>query len=323
MPRQATPVPRHRAEPARRTPTRLPALAPAARRTLLPLRPLSARLLSRPAAIAVAPLAALALGAATAAPHLTTAAGDSPADQVPSQTALASSLGSAVDLPVEDRGLRVSRGAERDDLTFAAPQAAPLKVRDTKWVDEDVSVRTGPGTEHKRVGTLEMGDRVRLTGLRVGPWVQIDLDGRSRWVSRLFLSEEKPDPTELVAEDPTAVDPSGLQCSNGTSVSGSAYVVKVHQAVCALWPQITTYGTLRAGSTNHAGGRAVDIMISGSTAWDVAYWLQANAAELGVSEVIHAQRIWTRQRASEGWRYMEDRGSVTANHYDHVHVSTY
>jgi hypothetical protein len=27
-------------------------------------------------------------------------------------------------------------------------------------------------------------------------------------------------------------------------------------------------------------------------------------------------------RASEGWRYMEDRGSTTANHYDHVHVST-
>jgi hypothetical protein len=29
------------------------------------------------------------------------------------------------------------------------------------------------------------------------------------------------------------------------------------------------------------------------------------------------------QRSSEGWRWMEDRGSTTANHYDHVHVTVY
>ncbi|MDQ1640746.1 MAG: hypothetical protein QOJ90_97, partial [Actinomycetota bacterium] len=28
-------------------------------------------------------------------------------------------------------------------------------------------------------------------------------------------------------------------------------------------------------------------------------------------------------RSSEGWRPMADRGSTTANHYDHVHVSVY
>jgi hypothetical protein len=29
------------------------------------------------------------------------------------------------------------------------------------------------------------------------------------------------------------------------------------------------------------------------------------------------------ERSSEGWRYMSDRGSTTANHYDHVHVSVF
>ena len=29
------------------------------------------------------------------------------------------------------------------------------------------------------------------------------------------------------------------------------------------------------------------------------------------------------QRGGEGWRGMSDRGSATANHYDHVHVSTF
>jgi hypothetical protein len=29
------------------------------------------------------------------------------------------------------------------------------------------------------------------------------------------------------------------------------------------------------------------------------------------------------QRSAEGWRWMEDRGSTTANHYDHVHATVY
>ena len=57
--------------------------------------------------------------------------------------------------------------------------------------------------------------------------------------------------------------------------------------------------------------------------WEVARWLRANAGRLGVSEVIHAQKIWTVQRSSEGWRSMSDQGNATANHYDHVHVSVY
>jgi hypothetical protein len=38
---------------------------------------------------------------------------------------------------------------------------------------------------------------------------------------------------------------------------------------------------------------------------------------------MYSQRIWSVERSSEGWRYVEDRGSATANHYDHVHVTTY
>ena len=64
-------------------------------------------------------------------------------------------------------------------------------------------------------------------------------------------------------------------------------------------------------------------MCSGSLGDAIAAYVRAHAKELGVSEVIWAQRIWTVQRSSEGWRYMEDRGSTTANHYDHVHVTTY
>jgi hypothetical protein len=94
--------------------------------------------------------------------------------------------------------------------------------------------------------------------------------------------------------------------------------------LCARYPQISSFGGTRSGGGFHGSGQAVDAMISNSSVgWDAANWVRANAKRLGVSEVIYAQKIWTVQRGSEGWRGMSDRGSATANHYDHVHVSVY
>ncbi len=53
----------------------------------------------------------------------------------------------------------------------------------------------------------------------------------------------------------------------------------------------------------------------------VADYVRAHATELGVTYVIWRQHIWSVARSSEGWRLMEDRGSPTQNHFDHVHVS--
>ena len=92
--------------------------------------------------------------------------------------------------------------------------------------------------------------------------------------------------------------------------------------MCAQFPQVTAYGGLRSDG-EHGQGRALDIMISGATGDAIAEYARANASVLGVSEVLWAQRIWTVQRSSEGWRYFADRGSVTANHFDHVHVTVY
>jgi hypothetical protein len=64
-------------------------------------------------------------------------------------------------------------------------------------------------------------------------------------------------------------------------------------------------------------------MCSSSLGDDIAAFVRSNANALGVSEVIWEQQIWTVERSSEGWRPMEDRGSATANHMDHVHVTTY
>jgi hypothetical protein len=74
---------------------------------------------------------------------------------------------------------------------------------------------------------------------------------------------------------------------------------------------------------DHGAGKALDIMSTGSLRDAIADYVRAHAAEFDVNYVIRAQHIWSVQRSSEGWRLMEDRGSVTANHFDHVHVSLF
>ncbi|MFC7491233.1 MULTISPECIES: hypothetical protein [unclassified Knoellia] len=82
---------------------------------------------------------------------------------------------------------------------------------------------------------------------------------------------------------------------------------------------ITSIGGFRAGAGDHGSGRAVDVMVSGSTGDAVAQWAVNNMSRLDITYVIWKQRIWL--SGASGWRSMDDRGSVTANHYDHVHIS--
>ena len=76
------------------------------------------------------------------------------------------------------------------------------------------------------------------------------------------------------------------------------------------------------GSDHHTG-LAIDLMVPvGSAKGDqIAADAVKHATALGISYVIWEQRIWSVARAAEGWRAMEDRGSPTANHMDHPHLS--
>ncbi|MEO3874584.1 hypothetical protein ABGB18_37825 [Nonomuraea sp. B12E4] len=89
-------------------------------------------------------------------------------------------------------------------------------------------------------------------------------------------------------------------------------------------------GCFRAGASGeHPLGRACDFMMStgGTTPSGannalgdrLAEWALKNKGKLGVKYVIWKQRI----NLGSGWRAMENRGSITENHYDHVHISMF
>jgi hypothetical protein len=71
----------------------------------------------------------------------------------------------------------------------------------------------------------------------------------------------------------------------------------------------------------HPSGLALDYMVltDGSLGDAIVRYHIAHWDELGVEYVIWQQRILLSPDGA--WRPMEDRGSATANHYDHVHVN--
>lgn len=147
---------------------------------------------------------------------------------------------------------------------------------------------------------------------------------------------EPGDTIGAVAEAPAAGTadesaPAGDEIASRSATVATAVAGVGQCGVGDTWPnQVRSMITAQFGVTNiggyrpgdpgdHGTGLALDVMVPvGSSLGDsVAAWAIANNGSLNVSYVIWKQQI----NMGGGWSGMEDRGSITANHYDHVHIS--
>jgi hypothetical protein len=113
--------------------------------------------------------------------------------------------------------------------------------------------------------------------------------------------------------------------SYSTSISGRCAKIGVNnngERLCSAVDSIFHLGTIggyRPNAGEHSSGQAIDFMISSKSQGDgIAAWVQAHVGQFDVKYLIWRQRYWDPQI---GWKAMEDRGSPTANHFDHVHVT--
>jgi hypothetical protein len=203
-----------------------------------------------------------------------------------------------------------SRSAERPPLPNEA--AAADEVEGHRFAASKLEVHAAAKDSSPVLATLPSGASVAITGKTHGSYAQIMHKGLPRWVAA----------KELVKVMPLGTSP----CASGSSMEAGLQpdTIKVHRAVCALFPQVSRY-LGKGGGGEHRTGRAVDIMVYADSAlgYKIAAFAQKNARALGISQVIWHQHIWTVQRAGDGWRSMPNRGSATANHMNHVHVTTY
>ncbi|HFI0938753.1 TPA: LysM peptidoglycan-binding domain-containing protein [Streptococcus suis] len=149
-------------------------------------------------------------------------------------------------------------------------------------------------------------------------------------------------PVEEVAEQPVVeapveqpvVETPQVTALSTTTTSTSAYDVGLQPQVAAFRAEvanafgITSFSGYRAGdSGDHGKGLAIDFMVPQSSALgdQVAEYAIANMGAKNISYIIWKQRFYAPYASIYGpaytWNLMPDRGSITENHYDHVHVS--
>ena len=115
------------------------------------------------------------------------------------------------------------------------------------------------------------------------------------------------------------ISPGGCQSRNAIEKSNTI----VANTCTTRW---STYG---GGTSDHSKCRASDIWppsAKHSCAPGAAEYVMNNYRALDVQYVIYGQRIWNPSvdkspKPWSQWRQMADRGSITQNHWDHLHVS--
>jgi hypothetical protein len=227
-----------------------------------------------------------------------------------------------------DRSERVSRSAQRVTLVRRPKVTARL------FMTASLNMWPAPRERGKPLAVLPARGRVAVTGARKAGFAQILHDGQIRWVKRADLVAKlpKPEPVAGGAADTASasVSPTGsaagistAPCPDGSGTESglTTSAVRLFRSVCNAFPALSSYGGYD-GHGEHSNGKAIDFMTSSSSLGQaVADWARAHASELDLYDVIWAQHIWTPVRSGEGWRSMSDRGSSTANHYDHVHIA--
>ncbi len=131
----------------------------------------------------------------------------------------------------------------------------------------------------------------------------------------------EPTPTAEASPEAPAVA-TGSYGGGITSTCASIGLIPNAQRLCSAVQTtfgLTSIGGYRPNGGEHSTGQAIDFMISSSAQGDaIAAYVQQHVAEFNVQYVIWQQRYW---EPGSSWSLMEDRGSITANHYDHVHVT--
>ena len=144
------------------------------------------------------------------------------------------------------------------------------------------------------------------------------------------VSTYQPEETKTASSTyaaPAAPDYAGLAVAKSENAGLQPQTAAFKEEIANLFG-ITSFSGYRPGdSGDHGKGLAIDFMVPESSELGdkIAEYAIQNMASRGISYIIWKQRFYSPFDSKYGpantWNPMPDRGSVTENHYDHVHVS--
>ena len=204
--------------------------------------------------------------------------------------------------------------AEKQE-TQASPQAEKQEAQASPQAESAVEATTAPVEEKATETTATSSEEAK----------EASSNEATPAVSTYQPEETKPVSTTYAA--PAAPDYAGLAVAKSENAGLQPQTAAFKEEIANLFGIISFSGYRPGDSGDHGKGLAIDFMVPESSELGdkIAEYAIQNMASRGISYIIWKQRFYAPFDSKYGpantWNPMPDRGSVTENHYDHVHVS--
>jgi len=205
----------------------------------------------------------------------------------------------------------------------AVAEAAPQETTPAEKQEAQESLQAESAVEETTTPVEEKATETTATSSEEAK--EASSNGATAAVSTYQPEETKPVSTTYAA--PAAPDYAGLAVAKSENAGLQPQTAAFKEEIANLFG-ITSFSGYRPGdSGDHGKGLAIDFMVPESSELGdkIAEYAIQNMASRGINYIIWKQRFYAPFDSKYGpantWNPMPDRGSVTENHYDHVHVS--
>ena len=215
--------------------------------------------------------------------------------------------------------------AEETAATTPAEETAATTTETTRPVEEEAPQAATTVTE-ETAATTPAEAPVAETPADTRETSTAEATTNSDAATSTYQAEQSQAPSRTYAA-PAAPDYAGLAVAKSENAGLQPQTAAFKEEIANLFG-ITSFSGYRPGdSGDHGKGLAIDFMVPVSSALgdQIAEYAVKNMASRGINYIIWKQRFYAPYDSKYGpaytWNPMPDRGSVTENHYDHVHVS--
>ncbi|VPM09700.1 LysM domain-containing protein [Streptococcus pneumoniae] len=236
--------------------------------------------------------------------------------------------------PIAEAPKEVASSSEVTKTVIASEEVAPSTgtsvpeeqtTETTRPVEEATPQETTPAKKQETQASPQAASAVEATTTSSEAKEVASSNGATAAVSTY-----QPEETKVISttyEAPAAPDYAGLAVAKSENAGLQPQTAAFKEEIANLFG-ITSFSGYRPGdSGDHGKGLAIDFMVAERSELGdkIAEYAIQNMASRGISYIIWKQRFYAPFDSKYGpantWNPMPDRGSVTENHYDHVHVS--
>ena len=236
--------------------------------------------------------------------------------------------------PIAEAPKEVASSSEVTKTVIASEEVAPSTgtsvpeeqtAETSSAVAEEAPQETTPGEKQETQASPQAASAVEATTTSSEAKEVASSNGATAAVSTY-----QPEETKIISttyEAPAAPDYAGLAVAKSENAGLQPQTAAFKEEIANLFG-ITSFSGYRPGdSGDHGKGLAIDFMVPESSELGdkIAEYAIQNMASRGISYIIWKQRFYApfdiKYGPANTWTPMPDRGSVTENHYDHVHVS--